>query len=353
MNAFRPEVLALRAYSMEEPPLPVKANQNESPWDWPSDLKREALARLAAAPFHRYPAFRGSRLASLLCEPWGLPEGSCLVGNGSNELLAALFTSCLGEGRPCLLPSPSFSLYRQLVLLARGEVREVALSDDLDYDVEAWLEALRMHSPAIALVCSPNNPTGSLLSAADLRHLLDRAPGIVAVDEAYGEFSGVPSAASLLPERENLVVLRTFSKAWGSAALRLGYLLASPGVAAQLSKALLPYNVSPLAMALGEVALSRKDLFEGRVRDLVQGRIELLEQLGRIEGLRVYPSSANFVLIRFLNLEAGDALSALKERGILVRDVSAHPALSRCLRISVGAPAENAAIARALKEVVA
>ncbi|MEW6758737.1 MAG: histidinol-phosphate transaminase [Acidobacteriota bacterium] len=353
MKAFRPEVLALRAYSMEEPALPVKANQNESPWDWPKELKREALARLAATPFHRYPAFRGSRLASLLCERWELPEGSCLLGNGSNELLSALFSSCLCEGRTGLLPSPSFSLYRQLALLSRGDVREVPLSEDLTYDAESWLDALDRVRPAVALVCSPNNPTGSLLSLADLERLLDRAPGIVAVDEAYGEFSGIPSAATLLPGRENLVVLRTFSKAWGSAALRLGYALAQPRVTEQVSKALLPYNVSPLALALGEAALSRREFFEGRVRDLIRGRSELFEQIVGIEGLRAYPSAANFILVRLQNLEAADVHSALKSRGVLVRDVSAHPALRRCLRISVGTPSEDAAVVEALKEVVA
>ncbi len=353
MKAFRPEVLVLRAYSMEEPTLPVKANQNESPWDWPEDLKREALDRLAAIPFHRYPAFRGSRLASLLCEQWKLPEGSCLLGNGSNELLSALFSSCLCEGRAGLLPSPSFSLYRQLVLLARGQVQEVPLSEDLTYDVESWLEAMDRVRPAVALVCSPNNPTGSLLSLGDLERLLDRAPGIVAVDEAYGDFSGVPSAASLLSERENLVVLRTFSKAFGSAALRLGYALAHPRVAEQISKALLPYNVSPLALALGETALSRREFFEDRVRDLIRGRSELFDRLGEIEGLRVYPSAANFVLVCLRKQEASDVHSALKSRGVLVRDVSVHPLLRRCLRISVGTPSENAAVVAALKEVVA
>ncbi|MEW5763831.1 MAG: histidinol-phosphate transaminase [Acidobacteriota bacterium] len=352
MNAFRPEVLALRAYFMEEPPLPVKANQNESPWDWPEELKREALERLAATPFHRYPAFRGSRLASLLCERWGLPEGSCLLGNGSNELLAALFTACLGEGRSGLIPSPSFSLYRQLILLARGEVREVALSENMDYDLDPWVQALEDFSPAVALVGSPNNPTGSLLPRSGLERLLEAAPGIVAVDEAYGEFSMEPSAASLLPGRDNLVVLRTFSKAWGSAALRLGYLLASPAVAEQVAKALLPYNVSPLALTLGEAALTRREIFEGRVRDLLRSRAELSERLGRIEGLRVYASEANFILVRLERWEAAEVHSALKARGVLVRDVSAHPALRGCLRISVGTPAENDAVLEALKEVV-
>lgn len=352
MSLFRPEVAALKAYAMTDEPCTVKVNQNEAPWDWPPELKEEAARRVAEVAFNRYPPFDERALTATLAERWGLRPQSVLVGNGSNELLQALFLSALGPGRKVLMPSPTFSLYRQLALLAGAPVAEVPLQDGVSYKAEAWVKAVRREKPALVLLCSPNNPTGATFPTEALAEILGEAPGLVAVDEAYAEFSS-QTARGLLPEAENLVILRTFSKAWGGAGLRLGYLLAAPRTAAQVRKAVLPYNVSPVTAGLGVLALKSAALFEVRVQRLVAERGRLLDRLGRLPGLTVYSSEANFILVRVAKGTAVERFEALKRRGILVRDVSHLPGLDRCLRLSVGSPDENDAVLDSLAEVLA
>lgn len=352
MRAFRRDVLALSAYTLEEPALPVKVNQNESPWDWPEEVKARALEDLKGLPFHRYPPFRETVLRRELAARFGLRPEGVLVGNGSNELLQALFLACLGPRRALLLPEPTFSLYRQVALLARGRVVSVPLSEDFAYDGKALLDAVKRERPAVTLLCSPNNPTGSVAPLERVADLCLATQGLVAVDEAYGEFAGEEGAASLLRGGpSNLVVLRTFSKAWGAAALRLGYLLTAPAVAREIAKALLPYNVSPLAAALGTVALREGDAFRQRVHRIRGLRESLFERLEAVPGLRVYPSGANFLLVR-IGPRAREVYLRLKERGILVRDVSSGPRLSGCLRVTVGSEEENEALLRALGEIL-
>lgn len=353
MRAFRRDVRALSPYTLEEPDLKVKVNQNEAPWDWPEEVKARALSEAGRLPFHRYPPFRDRILRDALAERLGVERGAILVGNGSNELLQALFTACLGPRRTLLLPEPTFSLYRQMALLARGRAVAVPLTETFAYDGRALLRAVEREAPAVVLLCSPNNPTGSVAPPGLILDLCGACRGIVAVDEAYGEFTGEEGAVSLLRRGpRNLVVLRTFSKAWGSAALRLGYLLASPEAAREIAKALLPYNVSPLTAFLGAAALREAPLFERRVRRLRRLRERLLRELEGLPGVEVYPSGGNFLLVR-LGPRAREVYLRLKERGVLVRDVSAAPRLAGCLRFSVGSEAENAALLRALREVLA
>lgn len=351
MKAFRPEVVALSPYTMCEEPLPVKLDQNEAPWDWPAELKDEAVRALSAAAFNRYPPFVERDLTAALAELWGLSPGCVLVGNGSNELLRALFSAALGPGRRVLLPSPTFSLYRQMALLAGCEVAEIPFGKGFAYDPAAWEEVVERDRPDVVLLCSPNNPTGTAFPLEALDRLCDKA-ALVAVDEAYVEFAE-ESAVSLLPRRENLVVLRTLSKAWGAAALRLGYSLAAPGTSSQIAKALLPYGVSPLTASLGRLAIRNAALFEPRVQLLKEERARLARRLSAIPGVEVIPSQANFMLVRMAGREATRIHLSVKRRGVLLRDVSRMPGLAECLRMSVGTPEENDAAVKALAEVLA
>jgi len=175
MSLFRPEVAALKAYAMPDESSVVKVNQNEVPWDWPPELKEEAVRRVAGVAFNRYPPFDEKTLTTALAARWGLRPESVIVGNGSNELLQALFLSALGPGRKVLMPSPTFSLYRQLALLTGAPVSEVPLKDGLTYKSEALLKAVRREKPALVLLCSPNNPTGASYPVEALADLTRRA----------------------------------------------------------------------------------------------------------------------------------------------------------------------------------
>lgn len=348
MSYFRPEIEAATAYWLPRPPAAIRMNLNEAPWDWPPELKDEAARALREVEFHRYPG-NEEELVREIASRWGLKPDRVLAGNGSNELLQAVFLAALGPGRTLLLPAPTFSVYRQMALVAGARIVEVALDQGITYRADDWVRRVREERPAVTLICTPNNPTGDCFPVEALPELVDAAPGLVVLDEAYAEFGG-ESARPLLATRENVVILRTFSKAWGAAGLRLGYLMAPPSITAHVRKVLLPFHLSAVTARLGRLALSHAAAFEDRIKKIIYERERLQNALRPLPGLTVYPSRANFFLVRVARRPAADLARALLGRGILLRDFSSTPGLEGCLRISVGTPAENDALIRALSE---
>ena len=222
-----------------------------------------------------------------------------------------------------------------------------AVAGGLHYDVEALIEARRASGAAVTIVCSPNNPTGGSLSLSEVERLCDESDSLVVIDEAYHEFAG-ESAVPLLARHPNLVVLRTFSKAMALAGLRVGYLLASPELVREVNKARLPYNVNFFSQAAAIAALEERDVLAASVRRLIGERERLLAALADLPGVRAWPSRANFFVLELLAADAKAVFAALLRRGVLVRDVTSYPLLSRCLRVSVGSEQENEAFLRAL-----
>ena len=220
-------------------------------------------------------------------------------------------------------------------------------SPGLRYDVEALLEARRASGATLTIVCSPNNPTGTSLSPADVERLCNDSDSLVVIDEAYHEFAGA-SVVPLLERHPNLVVLRTFSKAMALAGLRVGYLLASPELVREVNKARLPYNVNFFSQAAALAALEEPEVLALSVRRLVRERERLLARLPDVPGVRAWPSSANFFLLELPSADPKAVFASLLRRGVLVRDVSSYPTLSRCLRVSVGSEPENEAFLHAL-----
>ena len=350
LDTIKPAVRELRAYTLAPETAAVKLNQNENPFDTPPRLKEESLRRLRARAWSRYPDFVPASLHERLAAFAGWTPAGVVAGNGSNELIQALLMVTVGEGRRVLLSEPTFMLYRQVATILGGEVVSVPLASDLTYDTAALLRALEEQRPAVTIICSPNNPTGCVISEADLAALLEASPGLVAVDEAYCEFSG-QTAAKLLARHPNLVVLRTFSKALALAALRVGYLLASPELAREVSKAVLPYNLNAVSQATAEAAI---DLYDEELRPLVERilgeRTRLFAGLQSIDGLEPVPTRANFIVVRS-TLKPRAVYDELLRRDILIRDVSGYPMLQDYFRVSVGTPAENDLLLAALREI--
>lgn len=350
LDTIKPQVRALRAYALAPERASVKINQNENPFDTPARLREETRRRLSGRQLSRYPDFVPASLHERLARFTGWTADGVVAGNGSNELIQALLMVTVGEGRRVLISEPTFALYRQVSTVLGGEVVSVPLAPDLGYDAPALLRAVEEHRPAVTIICSPNNPTGCVIDAADLAALLEAGPGLVAIDEAYGEFSG-QTAVGLLDGHPNLVVLRTFSKALGLAALRVGYLLAAPPLAREVSKAVLPYNLNAVSQATAEAAL---DLYDEELRPLVERivgeRARLFAGLRRIDGLAPVPSRANFFAVRS-RVAPRAVCEELRRRDILVRDVSGYPMLADYFRVSVGTPAENDLLLAALREI--
>ena len=349
---IKPAVRALSAYTRSAPPARRKLNQNESPWDVPAELKRDVLEAAAGAPWQRYPEFAPPALLAELALQYGWTADGVLVGNGSNELIQATLSVALEAGDVVVAPTPTFSLYRLLTTVLGGRYCPVPLGPDFGYDVDELIETAVRERARVVVLNSPNNPTGSALPAGAVERVLEETGALVVCDEAYQEFGG-PTALPLLARSSRLVVLRTFSKALAMAGLRFGLALAHPAVAREIAKGKLPYNVNVVTLTAAAAALRHQAALEARVRQVVANRERLVARLAGLPGLTVYPSSANFVLIRLQAAAPREVFRRLlDEDGILVRDVSAAAELAQCLRISVGTEEDMDAVADALGRIL-
>jgi histidinol-phosphate aminotransferase len=347
LRHIKPAVRDIRAYTLAAREAPVKINQNENPWDLPESVKRRVLDHALARPWSRYPDFDPRELTEALAAHAGWRPDGVLAGNGSNELIEALLLVTVGPGTRVVIPEPTFTLYALLTGILGGEAVRVPLTESLCYDGDALVTARRESGAALTIVCSPNNPTGTSLSRTDLERLCSAGDGLVVLDEAYHEFAG-ETAVPLLEKHPNLIVFRTFSKAMALAGLRVGYLLASPDLVREVNKARLPYNLNFLTQAAALAALDEHETLGGMVRTLVEEREALLRKLADLPGVRAWPSRANFFLLELEEASPQAVFESLYRRGVLVRDVTAYPMLSRCLRISVGTPEENETFLHAL-----
>lgn len=351
LKVIKPEVRALRAYSLTPRRASVKINQNENPWDVPLAIKEETFRRIATRKWSRYPDFVSTSLHEHLAGFASWRADGVIAGNGSNELIQAALMVTIGAGKRVLISEPTFALYRQVATVLGGEVRSVPLTDRFQYDVQALLKSLGNEKPEVVILCSPNNPTGCVISDGDLREILRNAPGLVIIDEAYHEFAR-RSVVPLLNEFENLVVLRTFSKAMALAGLRLGYLLASPGLVTEVRKAVLPYNLNAFSQTAAEVAVEMYEReLDPVVEKIIAERQRLFDSLSAIRGLEPVASQANFMIVRS-RIAPAEVFNELVEHDILIRDVSGYPMLNEYFRVSVGTPEENDLLLRALSEIV-
>jgi histidinol-phosphate aminotransferase len=349
---IKPSVRAQAAYTLSAPKARRKLNQNESPYDLPPVVKQEVLAEVAATPWQRYPEFAPPALIERLAARYGWRPDGTLVGNGSNELIQATLSVTLGAGDVVVSPSPTFSLYRLLTNVLGGRYRPVSLGPDFEFDIDAVIETAERERARVVVLNSPNNPTGSALFEGAVERVLARTGALVICDEAYQEFGG-PSAIPLLAHTSRLVVLRTFSKALGAAGLRFGLALAHPAIAREIAKGKLPYNVNIVTLATAAAVLRHDALLADRTAELIETRQRFVGRVRGVAGLTLFPSAANFVLIRCERRPAQEVFRRLlDEDGILVRDVSGAPELADCLRISIGTPEDMDAAAAALERIL-
>lgn len=331
--------------------IAAKLDANESPYDLPPALKEEILEQAHHLEFNRYETPYLQQLKLLLARHNQVQEDQIVVGNGSDELIQLL---CLAWGGPrtaVVFPAPTFTVYRFAAEQARCPVRPVPLErPGFDLDLEALEQELGQWSDCLTFICRPNNPTGSNWPRREVQQLLERAPGLVAIDEAYVEFSG-DSLGDWLDHYPQLVILRTLSKAFRLAGLRVGYLLASSRVAQSLEKARMPYNVGVFSQMAAALILQHRDQLENSARQIVRQRRELAQQLAFLPRVRVYPSWTNFMLLE-TPLPAGELERRLREGGVAVRSFPGEPGLEHCIRVSVGAPRENQLLLEQMERVL-
>jgi histidinol-phosphate aminotransferase len=326
----RAAVAAMTAYTLELREADIKLNQNESPFDFP--FKDEALAAIAKRAWNIYPDFESTALRSALANAYSLTPENVLVGNGSNELLAAAVGAFVGPGTPVVFARPTFALYEKLVTIAGG----LPVPIDLDpttgvLPLGAMLDKLATLRDAVVIVCSPNNPTGGVLPAGGIDALLATGATVL-FDRAYGDFA----LDELPPLHDRLVTFSTFSKAWGLAALRIGWLASTAATCREIRKVKLPYSLNVISEAIAALALENRAVRDENVARIVEERERLLDAMRDI----AFPSRANFIAFR-----SRATFEGFLERGILVRKYADF------LRVTVGTRDQNDAFLAALQEL--
>jgi len=359
-NVVRPEIRALSAYHVPDSAGFVKLDAMENPYVLPAELRTQLGQRLADVALNRYPVPSYSALKAAICAKLGVPAGHDVVlGNGSDELIAMLSTLCAKPGAKVLAPVPGFVMYAMSARFAGMEFIGVPLKTHLTLDLGAMLAAIEEHKPAITYLAYPNNPTGTLFDKAQIEAVIRAVgdTGLVVVDEAYQPFAQV-SFMARIPEFANLLVMRTVSKL-GLAGIRLGYMSGSAELLNECDKVRPPYNVNVLTQACAEFVLEHLDVLDRQAAALREERTRLSTALSALPGVQVYPSAANFLLVRLLPGGKGGGNSVetifanLLARKVLVKNVGKmHTLLENCLRVNVSTPEENGLFLDALTEAL-
>lgn len=349
---FRPQVLAMSAYKVADARNLIKLDAMENPYTWPEEIIAQWLELIKFCPFNRYPDPDAATLVSTLKKINHIPEqNGLLLGNGSDEIIQILLQAMTSDST-VMTPEPGFVMYRQIALsMGLNYVGIPLRSPDFRLDLPAMLKAVEHHQPEIIFIAYPNNPTGNLFEAEDILRIIDLAPGLVIIDEAYAPFTDA-SFIEQLGKYANLMVMRTVSKL-GLAGLRLGFLAGDSDLIEQLNKVRLPYNINSLTQMTADFALNNSDFLQQQTARIRQQRGWLFSQLNSLQGIHAFPSEANFILFKTDELPASHIFAALKAQGVLIKNLSSQGGqLEACLRVTVGTKTENQAFVGALRHIV-
>ncbi|MDH5300578.1 MAG: histidinol-phosphate transaminase [Gammaproteobacteria bacterium] len=349
----RDEVRAISAYHVPSAHGMVKLDAMENPYGWSDHLQSQWQFELSNAPLNRYPDPAANTLRQRLRHSMNIPAcAEIMLGNGSDELIQIMAMAVTAPGRTLLAPAPGFVMYDMISRFTGLRYVGVPLQADFNLDMPAMLEAIETHQPAIVFIAYPNNPTGNLFKRDDVKRIIEAAPGLVVLDEAYHAFAG-DSFMNELANYPQLVVMRTVSK-MGLAGLRLGYMAASPDWIREFDKVRMPYNINVLTQITADFALRHRTMFDLQTQQICADRAQLVAALSATAGLQVFPTQANFILFRVQDVDATAVFEGLKQRKVLIKNLSGQGGLlSGCLRVTVGTSDENAQFLNALNETLA
>ena len=348
-DLVRPDLAQLTPYEPEIHPGVIKMDANENPYDFPDEVLQEIYKRLNSETFTRYPDPLADELRHKLAVFAGVRPEKIMVGSGSDELILNIIET-LGPAAPVAVTNPTFSMYWVHSLVVGAKPLSVSRRQDFSVDIEELCRVTEENSCKAVFLCSPNNPTGNTIPLSDLAQLAGRVNALVIVDEAYGEFGG-ETAVPLLAEYPNIVILRTFSKAFGLAGLRVGYLLADPSVIRQFLKVQQPFNVNNFSQIAAATVLDFLPIFQERIDRMMEDRDVIFNGLLAMPGVtEVLPSRANYIMFKTVK-PADEVFQAMLQRKILIRNLNS-PQLPQYLRISVGTPEESRLFLKELQEVL-
>jgi histidinol-phosphate aminotransferase len=352
-QTFRPEILSLSPYRVPSAEGMIKLDAMENPYSLPADLQQEIGQLAANAAFNRYPDANASVLKAALRESLGIPEGmEIMLGNGSDEIIQIIALACAKNEAVVLSIEPAFAMFRIIAIFAGMKYVGVPLKPDFSLDVDAILAAIATHQPAVVFIAYPNNPTGNLFEIGAISRIIEAAPGVVVLDEAYHPFAGA-SCMNLLPRYPHMLLMRTLSKV-GLAGLRLGLLIGRPEWLAHLEKLRLPYNLGIVTQLVATRVLQHHDVLLQQADAIKAERAVLGRRMAALESIEIFPTSANFILFRLAPPnDAARVFQELKKNYVLVKNLDgSHPLLRNCLRVTVGTAAENSCFLMALQALL-
>lgn len=349
-NVIRPEIFELSAYHVPPAKGMIKLDAMENPYTLPLTLKEEIAQLAGNAMINRYPDPTASTLKGVLRKTLSVPEDmSILLGNGSDEIIQMIALAAAKPGATLLGVDPGFAMFRIIATFSGMNYVGVPLNEDFSLNLEAMCVAITRYQPAIIFLAYPNNPTGNLFDMQAIHKIIQEAPGIVIIDEAYHAFAGV-SFMDQLAQFPNLLLMRTLSKL-GLAGLRLGLLIGRSEWLEQFEKLRLPYNIGVMTQLIAEKVLQHYDDLLKQTAAIKTERSKLLSELGRLSKVTTFPSEANFILFRIEN--ASEVYTELKQKGVLIKNLDGtNPLLKDCLRVTVGTPYENTRFYHALSQIL-
>mgnify|MGYP000270516884 CR=1 FL=1 len=349
-NLIRPEFRDFTPYNANQIPYKIKLDANESPFDLPQSVRHKLANWLLEDPgLNLYPDTDSIELRNALAEHWGLDPLCFVIGTGSDQLIQVLIHLFVGKGDKVLCPEPSFSMYKLTTKIAGGIPVDFLLNreDNYSYSVDNLVEVVNREKIKLVFLCTPNNPTGGILPQKDIIRIIETCSNsVIVVDEAYAEFSE-ETAIPLVGKYQNLVVLRTFSKAYGLAGIRCGYSVSGKEMTDQINKIRPPYNISSLSQKVAKWILEEKRELNENIQVIVKEREYLADALSKIPSVTVYPSEANFILIKVQDSHSLN--KKLMNKGVLVRAYGNTPTLENCLRITVGTRPQNDTVINTIK----
>jgi histidinol-phosphate aminotransferase len=352
---LRADVQGLHGYAVQPSAGFIKVDTMENPFRLPTELRRELGERLADVAINRYPAERGEDLKRELARHARMPEGcSLMLGNGSDELISLLTLAADIPGNVVMAPLPGFVMYEMAAKFQGLKFVGVSTTPDFELDGPAMLAAIREHQPALIYLAYPNNPTANLWDDGVIDAIIEAAPGLVVMDEAYQPFASRDSLERL-KRHEHVLLMRTMSK-FGLAGVRIGYMMGRSALIHEIDKLRPPFNVSVLNCEAALFALEHVDEYARQAATIRAEREKMFDALAALPGVHPFPSEANMILVRVPDAKA--VFAGMKARGVLIKNVSGmHPLMANCLRITIGTPEENpqtlAALRGALEELSA
>jgi len=343
------EVQKQRPYKVGVPAgdITVKLNQNESPFDVPNEVREAITAAWKEVAFNRYPPEQPADLASVIAEYIGWSKEGIIIGNGSNELTYTLGLTFISPDSRVVLPRPMFSFYERVANIYGGEIISIAPQKTLQFDTGAILDAIHQAAPSMIVITTPNNPTSLVVPLEEIKMISEAASGLVLIDEAYIEFAEEPSLLDMLNDYPNVILLRTFSKAFGLAGIRLGYLIGAPRLMSEVMKVRPPFMIDHFSVCAVKEILLRTDLIQDRVQWIRSETKRLTQALKRVKGIHVLEGQANFVTFK-VSCDSNELFKSLANSGVLIREMSGYPELKGFLRVSTGTSDENRAFLNAL-----